>query len=165
MASLFVYGSLQVDRVLSLVLGHAPLVKPVPAVVSGFERRRVAGRVYPGLIRSSGTPGTGSGSGTASRSSGPRSEVRGMLVRGLTAEDVRRLDVFEGEEYVRQRVVVRVLGEGGGHGGEVEADTYVWASGEVGLDREEWSLERDFLPHQDAWIATFEAGDGGVVSR
>ena len=88
-----------------------------------------------------------------------------MLVRGLTAEDVRRLDVFEGEEYVRQRVVVRVLGEGGGHGGEVEADTYVWASGEVGLDREEWSLERDFLPHQDAWIATFEAGDGGVVSR
>lgn len=105
-----------------------------PAVLHGYSRHKVAGADYPGIIPS--TVGTGK-------------SVRGTYVRGLSAGDVERLDVFEGGEY--ERVVVRCVvlvprvgGDGGVElveGEEVVAETYVFTAGEGGLEAEEWDYE------------------------
>ena len=64
-----------------------------PAVLHGYCRRRVRGEDYPGM--------------TADK----HHKVRGTLATGLTEEDVRNLDRFEGGDYDRILVKVRVLEE------------------------------------------------------
>lgn len=68
-----------------------------PAKLHGYRRHRVRGADYPAII-------------AAPSSSQPdRTSVLGTLVSGLTDGDMHRLDAFEGEEYVRKEVLVRVL--------------------------------------------------------
>lgn len=68
-----------------------------PAKLHGYQRHRVREADYPAII-------------AASPSSQPdRTSVLGTLVSGLTDGDIRRLDTYEGEEYVRKEVSVRVL--------------------------------------------------------
>lgn len=99
--------------------------------------------------------------------------VRGSLVEGLTQGDVYRLDVFEGEQYVRSEVEVEVLGgevglleaapEGAGAEGKqgkeekegkgakgretVMAQTYIWSDPYEDLEDQEWDFE-DFKKHK-----------------
>ena len=69
-------------------------------------------------------------------------------MQGLTSGDIWRLDIFEGDEYVRRKVKVRVLetvGDEDGRGNvlgeeEVEAETYVWVAGEGLLEEGEWDF-------------------------
>ena len=64
---------------------------------------------------------------------------------GLTKEDIRRLDSFEGSEYRRQKVNVALLKPDGQHNlvekGEVQAETYVFIAGDGRLKKEEWDYE------------------------
>ena len=92
-------------QILHRVLQHLhPSDTIKPAILHNFQRRRVKYADYPGIIPSS---------------SGNHS-VLGTLVSGLSDADIHRLDVFEGVEYEKQIVKVRVLRESSGLGGRRE---------------------------------------------
>ena len=71
--------------------------------------------------------------------------VQGVLVLDLSENDLHALDSFEGPEYVRSAIKVRLDNED-----TVDAFTYLWAKGRsdpqlYGM----WSFERDFLPKEE----------------
>jgi hypothetical protein len=114
---------------------------------------------------------------------GNGASVLGTLVTGLTDGDIYRLDLFEGDPYIKEEVTVRTLrsdgdengqgslqdvlkgvvdsgGGGGAHGAsdleagkEVVAVTYVWIAGVDKLDEVEWDLETFKREKMAKWIA------------
>ena len=88
---------------------------------------------------------TGTGSGEC---------VRGTYVTGLTDGDIWRLDVFEGDEYERVRVRLRILQEVGEEGGKgnVEGETYVWVAGRERLEEEEWDFGEFVREKMGRWV-------------
>ncbi|KAA8643032.1 hypothetical protein EYZ11_003636 [Aspergillus tanneri] len=73
-----------------------------PAILHGFRRHRVRGADYPGIVPNK-----------------DGASVLGTVVFGLADGDVHRLDIFEGPDYVKEKVTVRVLRESlsvDGHG-------------------------------------------------
>ena len=113
---------------------HQPRLIMLPALLEHFARHRVQDCDYPAIVPT------------------PESCVRGTYVHGLTDADVGRLDVFEGYEYVRQKVHVKVLDENEKEWDSlslepkensrlVEAETYVWVAGDNDLDHGEWDFE------------------------
>ena len=87
---LFVYGSLLDREIRAVVVGRAPASGDVSAArLPEHGLFRVFGRQYP-LI--------------ATRRGGM---VHGLLLRHLTAPELRRLDTFEGDEYRRRNVNVQ----------------------------------------------------------
>ncbi|RMJ24819.1 disease resistance protein Aig2, partial [Aspergillus sp. HF37] len=127
--TLFVYGTLMVPEVLHRVLHnnqppqhhhHPPEPKhPKPAILHNYQRRRVRYADYPGIIPSS------------SSSSPSTDAVLGALVYGLSDADLRALDAFEGIEYEKRVVRVRVLHEAKGLGGRREESVGKSAGGHV----------------------------------
>jgi hypothetical protein len=106
-----------------------------PAILESHRRHRVKYRSYPAIVPRAG------------------SCVRGSVVSGLTQGDIYRLDIFEGDQYVRKKVKVKVLkdvglgkrlpnGELAEHlSEEVEAETYIWRDDLNELEDEEWDFE------------------------
>lgn len=104
-----------------------------PALLKSHRRHRVLGAEYPAIVPHES------------------STVRGTLVEGLTDGDIWRLDIFEGDEYERKKVSVRVItseeqGTGGEPsegqlGNEIEAESYIWIAGEHQLEDEEWDFD------------------------
>jgi len=92
------------------------------------------------------------------------SSVRGTLVTGLTDGDIWRLDIFEGHEYARRKVSVRVLseeGEGMGavkpehdvkEGEAVQAEVYVWVAGKQRLEPAEWDFGEFVREKMGRWV-------------
>ncbi|KAH0562677.1 hypothetical protein GP486_002649 [Trichoglossum hirsutum] len=112
-----------------------------PAILHDFRRHKVRYCDYPAIIPQA------------------NSNVRGTFVTGLTEGDICRLDLFEGREYTRSKVKVRVLakvgddsGKGNIEGEEVEAETYVWTSEENDLEHGEWDFG-EFVREKLAWWA------------
>jgi hypothetical protein len=94
-----------------------PSPKPTkPAILHNYQRRRVRYADYPGII-----PSTSSSSDA----------VLGVLVSGLSDADLRALDAFEGSEYEKRVVRVRVLHEAAGLGGRREESVGKSAGGHV----------------------------------
>ncbi|KAI9774428.1 MAG: hypothetical protein M1840_004322 [Geoglossum simile] len=116
-----------------------------PAILHDFCRRKVRYRDYPAIIPQA------------------NSAVRGTLVTGLTEGDIYRLDIFEGSDYARKKVKVKVLAmveddpdEGNAEGGEIDTETYVWISGEEALEHGGWDF-REFVKKKLArWAAADE---------
>ncbi|EHA28502.1 hypothetical protein ASPNIDRAFT_143341, partial [Aspergillus niger ATCC 1015] len=141
-------GTLMAPPILHRVIhGHSTpepwqkaLLTVKPAILHGYRRHRVRYADYPGIIP---TP-----SSSAS--------VLGTVVWGLTDGDVYRLDRFEGSEYEKRVVRVRVLdaveteGSETKEGKEVEAVTYVWTAGKERLEDAEWDFEA-FKRDKMAW--------------
>src|SRR5437667_7657370 len=71
-----------------------------PAILHDFCRYKIRYCDYPAIIPQA------------------NSAVRGTLVTGLTEGDMYRLDIFEGDDYTRQKVKVRVLAKVGDNSGE-----------------------------------------------
>ncbi|PYH96108.1 disease resistance protein Aig2 [Aspergillus ellipticus CBS 707.79] len=170
---LFFYGTLMAPPVLHRVIhGHPTpekwqrdLLTIKPAILHSYRRHRVRHADYPGIVSVSTDPNTDA-------NTGPESSVLGTVVSGLTDGDVYRLDMFEGSEYEKREVVVRVLGKRGegegeegvrgvldkmedganavGEGVEVRAVTYVWTAGEERLEDAEWDFEA-FKRDKMAW--------------
>jgi len=87
---LFVYGTLQFPAVFRVVSGRS--VPGEPAKLPGYARYQVRGERYPGIVP------------------GADSTVDGILLRGITDDDLARLDRFEGDFYRRERVEVMARG-------------------------------------------------------
>lgn len=91
MKNIFVYGSLMFDDVWNRIVQHR--YEKQAAVVSGYKRLSIKGESYPGLVTSF------------------NSSVDGVLYLNVTAQDIKRLDKFEGEYY--KKIPVAVLSETG----------------------------------------------------
>jgi Gamma-glutamyl cyclotransferase, AIG2-like len=135
-STFFFYGTLMAQAVLSRVLfgsskpdtlstTHRPLAKPLSAILTGYQRSRVKFADYPAIFLRADAC------------------VQGFVVTGLTQGDIWRLDVFEGDEYERHTVKVKILGEIGaaGEGEEWNVQTYVWVSGKQRLEEQEWDFD------------------------
>lgn len=97
-----------------------------PAVLHGYSRRRVKHADYPGIVEAEGH------------------EVLGTFVTGLTRANMAKLDYFEGSEYERRTVAVRLLekvgdakGEGRVEAEERTAEVYVFLNPDA-LEDGEW---------------------------
>ncbi|MCT2593592.1 gamma-glutamylcyclotransferase [Streptomyces sp. N2-109] len=112
---LFVYGTLRFPEVLEALLGRVP--EHSPAEAAGWRAAALQEHVFPGLVPAASTT------------------VRGVLLLGLTAEDRRRLDAFEGDAYALRSIT---LADGR------QARAYVWL-GEV--LPEDW--DADTFAHRD----------------
>jgi gamma-glutamylcyclotransferase (GGCT)/AIG2-like uncharacterized protein YtfP len=89
-----------------------------PAVLDGFARFRVRAADYPGIIPAEGE------------------RVRGVYATGLTEANMLKLDHFEGFEYVKKKVTVRLVDTEE----EKEATVYVYLH-PAELERTEWDFE------------------------
>lgn len=99
--NIFTYGSLMFADVWTpLVSGD---YRSVPATLSGYRRFSVPNVGYPGIIAA------------------PGGRVAGLLYLDVAAEDVARLDAFEGAEYRRDALQVELA-----DGSTASAGTYVW---------------------------------------
>ncbi|KAI5862855.1 AIG2-like family-domain-containing protein [Durotheca rogersii] len=110
-----------------------------PAILHGFCRHRVQYADYPGIIPQDGH------------------EVRGVYVTGLTGANIYHLDTFEGSEYDRRAVKVRLLsevgddkGRGNVEGEEVECEVYVFLHPE-NLENREWDFEEFRTQKMKSW--------------
>ena len=85
---LFCYGTLMLGEVMELVAGRR--FPSCPAMLAGFERRRLRGEVYPALV--------------------PAAAARalGVLWEDLDRAALARIDRFEGALYERQRQPIEV---------------------------------------------------------
>jgi gamma-glutamylcyclotransferase (GGCT)/AIG2-like uncharacterized protein YtfP len=122
-AAFFAYGTLALPEVMQALTGRR--FASGAAVLPGFARYRVRGRVYPGVVAE------------------PGGETAGRLYAGLDAATLALLDRFEGELYERRGLPVRT-----GAGGSARAEVYVVRETLLGaLSREPWSLE-DFAARE-----------------
>ena len=122
-------------------------IKVYPALLPKHRRHRVIGCDYPAVVQSSDDTAC----------------VRGSYVEGLTAADMWRLDIFEGDEYERTNVPLRLLDEHGVEGEEKVAETYRWILPISTLEDQEWDFEefrRDKLKDWVGGSATVEYYDG-----
>lgn len=98
----FTYGSLMCEEIMFAVCGAA--AASTPATLAGYRRHPVADEAYPGMVPAADA------------------HVEGVLYRDLTPAAIARLDAFEGPQYRRDTVSVR-LADGST---VVDAETYVF---------------------------------------
>ncbi len=115
-----------------------------PAILTHYMRHRVSDCDYPAIVPSPE----------------PDASVRGTYVRGLTAEDQWRLDLFEGDQYERIKVCPQLLDQEGKATMGVEAETYVWKDGEIGLEKREWDFEEFRKEKMGRWVGQDEEYEG-----
>ncbi|KAL9594344.1 MAG: hypothetical protein Q9219_007080 [cf. Caloplaca sp. 3 TL-2023] len=133
------------------------LLKIRPAILHQHCRHRVLGRDYPAIIPS------------------PHGSVRGTHVQGLTDGDIFRLDIFEGEEYERRKVKIRILeiegdqqDQGITEAEAVDVDTYIWVAGGDKLEEGEWDIGKFRREKMQRWVGTrqeYEDVDEVVEAR
>lgn len=159
----FFYGTLMAPPVLHRVIwgsstpptpAHASLLRIRPAILHAHQRHKVKHADFPAILPTDA-----------------EATVRGTLVEGLTDGDLWRLDIFEGSEYERRNVRVRVL-QGKEHsdldvqgmgdvsqeaeqhveGDEVDAETYIWIAGAQRLESEEWDFAEFVRDKMKRWV-------------
>ncbi|KAH9859360.1 hypothetical protein IAQ61_011141 [Plenodomus lingam] len=165
----FFYGTLMAPPVLHRVIwgsctpptpAHASLLKFCPAILHAHRRHKVRQADYPAVLPTE---------------QDEHSSVRGTLVDGLTDGDIWRLDIFEGSEYQRRKVMVEVLAlphraerastaielapltekaeeRARGQGEQVEAETYIWIAGVHRLESEEWDFDEFVRDKMQRWV-------------
>ncbi|KAI7742529.1 hypothetical protein M8C21_031266 [Ambrosia artemisiifolia] len=150
--SVFVYGSLLADDVVRALLRRVP--KNSPAILHGYHRFSIKGRVYPAILPVE------------------NKKIIGRVLMDITAPELDILDKFEDYEYERRLVDVSLLDSSD----VLQAYTYVWANnGDPDLygewDFEAWkeSKMKDFLnmtmefaqaqelPQSKPRVATYES--------
>ena len=125
---IFTYGTLAAAEVMEALVGHRPASRP--AVLDGYARYTVRGRVYPGIVAE------------------PDARTEGVLYEGLDTGSVALLDRFEGSLYERIRTQVRCDGAG-----DLAAEAYVVPEARRHLlAPEPWDLERFVERHLREWV-------------
>jgi gamma-glutamylcyclotransferase (GGCT)/AIG2-like uncharacterized protein YtfP len=135
---LFVYGTLMAPEVVQTLIGRAPVGRPARLLDRSYARHPVKDHVFPGLIQRVKASMDDKDSGD--------SGVCGILYSDLNADEMVRLDAFEGNEYVKESCQVQLLDDemekNNPQGPTVEAILYRWANpvNELDLERS-WSYE------------------------
>ncbi|KAI5998882.1 hypothetical protein EDD15DRAFT_2161327 [Pisolithus albus] len=162
MIDAFFYGTLMHPKILQRVIGNdGSHLRICPAVLKDFTRHQIIGADYPAIV-----PYSLSRSLFDHDLDERKRSVRGSLISGLTDEDVRLLDVFEGDEYTREVVVAYPLGplislnnvplvpttvalQGLEPERSMKVQTYVWCKPISELRPDPWTFD-DFV-RQNAW--------------
>jgi gamma-glutamylcyclotransferase (GGCT)/AIG2-like uncharacterized protein YtfP len=141
---LFVYGTLMAPEVVKILLDRVPNHQKCRLIMTAnnnYRRHPVRSHVFPGLIRTDDDAGDFANHGH---------EITGILYRGLTSMEMKRLDYFESSEYEKKpcSVVTEPDNE------VVQALTYIWTNPRSELVEHEWSYEyfrenhlQDYLNH------------------
>jgi len=87
-ACCFTYGTLMCADIMAAVCGYAP--EAGSALLPGYARHPVRGEDYPAIVAE------------------PAQQVAGRLYAGISAGAWERLDRFEGNQYQRQLVLLRL---------------------------------------------------------
>ncbi|OJA20134.1 hypothetical protein AZE42_09306 [Rhizopogon vesiculosus] len=173
MTSAFFYGTLMHPEILKRVIGNdGSGLQMCPALLLDYTRHQVKNEDYPGILPYS-----------QSRAMFDRDldleekSVRGSLVTGLSEEDVRLLDIFEGNQYTRQVVSVYPLGSLtnirdippieakslvpippistlDSLTSPVKADTYVWCISPSELQAKLWTFEEFVKDSAWKWVGS-----------
>lgn len=83
---LFCYGTLCAPEIMRAVIGRVPPARL--AVLPSFACYRVSGKAYPAVVVDQA------------------SYTEGLLYAGLTDSELKKLDAYEGAEYLRQRQTI-----------------------------------------------------------
>ncbi|CAG8467143.1 11268_t:CDS:2 [Diversispora eburnea] len=101
-------------------------------LLHGYKRRKVHGAPYPAIIKDE------------------NSDTHGIVVKGLTPEDMLRLDFFEGDQYAKIEVQVFFTNNEDykdnkdyKYENAILAQTYVWIDSVELLEDKEWD-HKDF---------------------
>ena len=124
---LFVYGTLQIPKVLRKLISRVPIGEPAVLCQREnvmYERFALKSEVYPVLLET-----------TKIEQQIKNRPIDGVLFHDLTADEIRVLDEFEGEEYSRELVNVMTKEKN-----ETEAYTYLFPPNSV----QKYSDEIDF---------------------
>jgi gamma-glutamylcyclotransferase (GGCT)/AIG2-like uncharacterized protein YtfP len=138
---LFAYGTLRFPQTLRALLCRVPSTSE--AIVTGWRAAALAGRSYPGLVSAD-------------------SQVAGVVLDGLTAEEICVIDDYESDPYGLRRVCVN-------DGRTVWA--YVWTDAASVL-ASDWSATRFAREHLGAfalechrWRDAYRHRDGGAPAN
>ncbi len=123
---LFAYGTLQFPEVLRVLLGRVPDCSPM--ALEGWRAAALARRVYPGLVPADTT-------------------VPGMLLTGLSEEELRVLDEYESGPYDLRRLS---LTDGR------PAWSYVWTDATAVL-ASDWSADEFAAEHLPGFVVQVRA--------
>jgi gamma-glutamylcyclotransferase (GGCT)/AIG2-like uncharacterized protein YtfP len=127
--SLFSYGTLEIPEVMAAVTGRS--FDSTGAVLPDHARFLLHGETYPGVIHSY------------------RTEVTGVLYRGVDRDSLALLDLFEGEFYRRRTVHVRTAAQR-----QVSAEAYLVPSDhELLLSQQPWQREVFVEQHLNDFLA------------
>ncbi|KAJ4306457.1 hypothetical protein N0V88_001258 [Collariella sp. IMI 366227] len=152
----FFYGTLMVPDVFySVCYGTKDVPEAIAklhtfqsAILHGYCRRRVTYADYPGIVEDQDH------------------EVFGTFTTGLTNANMGKLDYFEGAEYERRQVTVKLLeklgnlkGEGNVEGEERTAEVYVYRD-KKNLEDKEWDLEEFRRDKLKLWTRAGHIFDG-----
>jgi hypothetical protein len=78
-----------------------------------------------------------------------------------------RLDIFEGDEYARKKVKVRLLdvkhGDEGEEEDEIETETYLWIAGDHLLEEGEWDFAHFQKEKMHRWVSDYPSFAGEIV--
>ncbi|KAI5481341.1 aminotransferase, class V/Cysteine desulfurase [Pseudohyphozyma bogoriensis] len=143
MSTLFFYGTLMVPEILQRVIGRpgsSDSLVCFDAVLDQYTRHHVnqAAKVGATVL--------------GRKLVDDEDSVRGVVVDGLTQEDVEFLDEFEGDEYERRTVTVQVMSTG-----ETKtAGIYIWIAPLSRLSPSLWSFADFMRDKAHRWV-----GSGG----
>jgi hypothetical protein len=138
-----------------------------PAILRGYERRRVKDCDYPAIIPADSTKRKNL---TPEAIAASTPSVRGTVVSGLTDGDIWRLDIFEGPEYERINVdahpLMRAKEDDSSEANmPVRVQTYVWIATRTQLEDGEWDFA-DFVRTKMArWTGGWEEYEGKFIYR
>lgn len=125
---LFCYGTLMVSEIFGLIAGVSR-PEPAPASLPGFERRRLSGKVYPGIRRCDDATVDG-------------------VVYAVSKLALAPLDRYEGDMYQRERVTVSTAN------GTHEAWTYILRPRYCHLmQNSDWELQEFRQRHLPDYLA------------
>ncbi|PUZ59229.1 hypothetical protein GQ55_4G023600 [Panicum hallii var. hallii] len=127
--SVFVYGSLMADEVVRAILKRVP--PAAPALLPNYHRFNIKGRIYPAILPVESK------------------KVEGMVIMGVTDEELQVLDAFEDVEYTRTRVEISLADSSE----KMLADTYVWSDAEDSNLYGEWDFEEWKKLHMKDFLA------------
>ncbi|KIJ57819.1 hypothetical protein HYDPIDRAFT_103800 [Hydnomerulius pinastri MD-312] len=106
MAAAFFYGTLMHPKILQRVIGNdGSHLQICPALLPDYTRHRISAADYPGIVAYAQSRAMFDHDLELEERC-----VRGSLVTGLSDDDIRLLDIFEGNEYTRDLVSVHPLG-------------------------------------------------------
>lgn len=100
----FVYGSLMAEDVCRVLLNRVP--QSSPAILNGYHRYSIKGRVYPAILPVE------------------NDKVTGKLLLGITDPELHILDEFEDVEYERNTVEVSLVDSSD----NLLVQAYVWSN-------------------------------------
>lgn len=126
--NVFVYGSLLADDVVRVLLNRVPQTSP--AILHGYHRFSIKGRVYPAIMPLE------------------NKKVTGRVLLGLTPPELFILDAFEDVEYERKAVNVQLMDSSE----KMLAVTYVWRNMTDPNLYGDWNFEEWERLHQEEFL-------------